>query len=61
MDDDRHGAPIRIELEVCIRDPTGSATLIGGGTRTFAGWLGLMAVVAVMVGTDESKTEEPQS
>jgi hypothetical protein len=47
---DGEGARICVELELDGWSPTGHATLVGGDTRSFSGWLGLMAVVDQLAG-----------
>lgn len=58
MDGARH--QIHIELELDGSAPYGTATLAGGETRTFAGWVGLVSAVDDLVREDDDpKPEEP--
>lgn len=59
---------IRIELRLDGPLPTGHATAVDGGTRSFTGWVGLMSAVDALVAGDgggnrpsqESSTSERQ-
>lgn len=57
MDGELHR--IHIELELDGSSPAGSAMLIGGDTRTFTGWMGLVAAVDGLVrrGDEAGPTE----
>ncbi len=49
---------IHIDLEVDGAMPYGSATVVGGEGRTFAGWVGLVAAVDDLVRDDHEPERE---
>jgi hypothetical protein len=49
---------IQIELELDGTSPTGHATLVGGETRTFSGWVGLVSTVDALIGRDDESEAE---
>jgi hypothetical protein len=55
--DERTRICVELELDGC--SPTGRATLVGGDTRTFSGWVGLMAAVDRLVAGAPGPPDEP--
>jgi hypothetical protein len=58
-----HGAEgerdlIRIVLRLEGYSPTGRVTAVGGATRAFSGWLGLMSAVDALTGRDDESEAE---
>lgn len=49
---------IQIELELDGASPTGRATLVGGETRSFSGWVGLVSAVDALMGRDDESDAE---
>ncbi len=53
MDGARHRILIDLELELDGSSPAGTASLVGGETRTFSGWIGLVSAVNDLVREDD--------
>jgi hypothetical protein len=52
---------IQIELRLDGASPIGRASVVGGGTRAFSGWVGLVSAVDALVAGEDGDPTRPGS